>query len=250
MKKTILLLILSALTCLYGCGESDRAVDIERFESSQIEEAVRSNCNKVLEAVEAFAEDNNGDYPRDTYSDETLSGMTLIDLLPDGVRLVNPYTMEQTEPVDSTASNPGETGYRSYYPFWPRAYSITGYGVDSLIVEICNIGALEDSVTSNCLAVAAAADSFAAHNNGIYPENVNVDADLDGHTLVDLLPGGHYLRNPLTGVRTEPIDAPCCNPGETGYRRTYCAESGKTGYCITGCGRDCQMCFLLEKSCE
>ena len=65
----------------------------------------------ILEyAVEAWAARSNGEYPNDL-SDINQDADTVVDLLPDGQLLVNPYHGAFTEPVDGAAVQWGETGY-------------------------------------------------------------------------------------------------------------------------------------------
>lgn len=75
------------------------------------EAVVKSNCHTVQIASEDFALQNNGIYAADVDSDATPTGATLIDLLPQGSRLLNPFTRASTEPVNGAAADPGETGY-------------------------------------------------------------------------------------------------------------------------------------------
>jgi hypothetical protein len=207
------------------------------------EEIVRENCQIVLDAVVAFAAANDGWYPIDIASDTTQGGHTLIDFLPEGTHLENPFTGEQTEPVDGYADEPGEVGYQmGYHPAIPSCYTITGFGAESLIVELSNIPALEDSVRANCYRLRDAVEEFAARNDGIYPSDTDVDTTPFGETVVDFLPGGHLMENPFTRMATEPVNMSACNPGETGHQAIYGTHPVHgpgvcVGYCITGAGR-------------
>jgi hypothetical protein len=231
MKRTMKLLILLPFFLLHGCSDKDSTVDCTGLSIDELEDMVRANCLKIQMAAEEFADQNEGLYPMDAVADTSLVGNTLIDLLPEGQKLVNPFTGAATEPVDSIATDPGETGY-SCAPF-RDFYIITGYGESSIITEITNVDELNELVKVNCLIVQTAVEVFAALNSGVYPSNVNVDTTPGGDTVIDLLPGGTLLQNPFTKCFSEPIDAAAFNPGETGYV-PFVEGSINAGYCITG----------------
>ena len=96
------------------------------------------NCRTLQNAVEAFANANDGAYPDDVDMDETTTGETVIDLLPGGRRLKNPFTGMASEPVNGHAANPGQIGYMALGDGRGNntSYRITGWGQDSLLVEI------------------------------------------------------------------------------------------------------------------
>ena len=90
------------------------AIAIPNFISMQSrakEASVKSNCHTVQIAAEDFAVQNSGLYALDVSTDTTPSGSTIVDLLPKGTHLVNPFSQAATEPVDGAAANAGETGY-------------------------------------------------------------------------------------------------------------------------------------------
>jgi len=89
---------------------------------------VKRNCRIVQFAVEEFARRNQGVYPA-TADDLTGDGLKLVDLLPGGAGLTNPYTHLRSEPVFGPASSQGQTGYRPIFCHdIPLAYVITGSG--------------------------------------------------------------------------------------------------------------------------
>jgi type IV pilus assembly protein PilA len=97
--------------------------------------------------------------------------------------------------------------------------------------------AKEASVKSNCHTVQLAAEDFAVQNDGVYADNVGVDAAPSGDTITDMLPGGALMENPFTKAATEPIDGAAATAGQSGY--VPVALNGvNIGYTITGCGKD------------
>ena len=95
---------------------------------------VLSHCRLVQEAAENFAADNNGVYAGNL-ADVTPAGDTLIDYLPDGCLLPNPYSGAQSEPVGAAAGTPGQVGYTVVvdHTGTNSGYTITGFGRDRLI---------------------------------------------------------------------------------------------------------------------
>ncbi len=72
--------------------------------TDELEARVIENCNIFRDALEEFRENNrNGRCPFDIYNDTNDLGLTVIDYMPDGQLLENPFTGERTEPVDSIA---------------------------------------------------------------------------------------------------------------------------------------------------
>jgi len=94
----------------------------------------------------------------------------------------------------------------------------------------------KEQVVENGRLVRAAADAFAAHNDGWYPANL-IDKNRDGMTLVDLLPGGQPLVNPVTGSQDLPVDGAATSPGETGYLALFDDSRIPKGCWIMGAGQ-------------
>ena len=133
MKRSTVLSILLPLFVISSCLE-DKSPVIPSTPLSP-EEQVIANCYTVQQAAEDFAVENNGVYPADPLQ-RTPLGNTLLDLLPGGVKLENPFTQLRSEPIYGVALLSGQTGY------WPAVdslvvgYTISGYGADSLIITL------------------------------------------------------------------------------------------------------------------
>ena len=185
----------------------------------ELEARVIANCYILEEALEAYMEDNEGACPEDVCSDTNRVGLTLIDYLPDGQLMENPFTGERTEPVDTIATEPGQTGYLKSARS-PVLFYINGFGESYTILELSNlptIDELESKVIANCFIVLEAVMRFALINGGVYPDDVALDTTPEGHTVISLLPNGVALENPFTLCATEPTDGSACSPGDTGY---------------------------------
>jgi type II secretory pathway pseudopilin PulG len=101
--------------------------------------AVKANCHTVQLAAEDFAVQNGGVYAANVDIDATAAGSTMIDMLPKGVRLENPFTKVNTEPVNAPATNQGETGYQPIVQGVTNVgYTITGFGESVLILTLTN----------------------------------------------------------------------------------------------------------------
>ncbi len=109
------------------------AIAIPNFINMQArakEASVKSNCHTVQLASEDFAVQNDGVYATDN-TDALPSGDTMVDLLPGGALLENPFTKAATEPAvwGGAANNPGEIGYDPEVQGGVNVgYSITGVG--------------------------------------------------------------------------------------------------------------------------
>ena len=186
-----------------------------------LEDQTIANCYTVLEAVEAFASENNGVYPTDIGADTTPSGKTVTDLLPGGRLLVNPYTLAATEPTNGSAAVPGGTGYLSIYAAgYAVGCRITAWGTETQIIEIAPLS-LPDFVTKKTAhSVRRAVEDFAAENDGVYPYDVDTDTSLLCNTVIDLLNGSRIL-NSYTDQRTEPRNGYVTTRGQVGYVRVF-----------------------------
>lgn len=193
------LVSLTLIACLAVCGCTEENPVVETPPQSPLDDLVIANCYAVQEAAEAFAADNGNSYPDYT-------GGNLADYFPQGVALENPHTNLQTVPVMRTALYPGETGYLPLCLCCGRTpgYVITSRGANGEVIALSNLPrdvfCFEEQTVLNALIVQAAVEAFAADNDGVYPDNVNVDKSLAGKTVTDYLPGGTLLRNPYTGA--------------------------------------------------
>ena len=94
------------------------------------EASVKSNCHTVRLAAEEFAVINSGLYPTSHDADVAPDGSRMIDLLPGGRLLENPFTRARTEPITAAAAqSEGEVAYK---PIMVNGcavgYAITGAG--------------------------------------------------------------------------------------------------------------------------
>lgn len=105
------------------------------LQSRAKEASVKSNCHTVQLASEEWSVMSMGIYPNDVDTDLTPSGDRLIDMLPNGIMLQNPFTKANTEPVNGVAANPGEIGYVPVLVGGiTLSYSITGAGNGGVVV--------------------------------------------------------------------------------------------------------------------
>lgn len=118
------------------------AIAIPNFiamQSRAKEARVKGNCHTVQLAAEDFAVQNEGQYAADTDTDQTPTNNTILDLLPQGALLENPFTKLTTEPLSSgAAANPGETGYVVIVgPTGTNdGYTITGFGRSTIVLTL------------------------------------------------------------------------------------------------------------------
>jgi prepilin-type N-terminal cleavage/methylation domain-containing protein len=120
------------------------AIAIPNFINMQArakEASVKSNCHTVQLAAEDFSVQNDGVYSNGL-ADVLPSGDTIIDLLPGGVLLENPFTKAATEPVVGLPAAAGSTGYLSIdsdADGTMDGYQIDGLGKDAAAPAIISL---------------------------------------------------------------------------------------------------------------
>ena len=85
----------------------------------------------VAAAAHEYAADNGGLYPTGVRQPNAL-GHTLIDYLPGGRLLINPFTGNRTEPRDGPATHSGAVGYREIMiEAYPLGFTVEAMGFDT-----------------------------------------------------------------------------------------------------------------------
>lgn len=236
MKKPLLVnLLLLLAICACGRDESPVAIPNPVPEKPDVS-IVIANCRTLQAAVEQFAEENSGIFPTGVDADTSLAGNTVLDLLPESGLLDNPFTKTQTVPLNGAADSSGEVGYEPVRENdWNVGYLITGFGEDSLVSELTNIGSVEEAkVRASCLMVQKAAEDYVARYGDEYPSEM-ADDDLS-NPICRLIPG-RYIENPFTGIQGVPAPHTASSPGEIGY--LVITQNGeRTGFVVTGFGAD------------
>lgn len=208
------------------------------------DEMVIRNCLLVKAAVEAWSVEAGGGYPWQC-DDENAAGHSVIDLLPGGQPLVNPYHAGDPQPSGgwSCDASPGDITYLGCQTDeGGNGYIISGRGESG---EVCRysvnwpgngLAAVDSLTIENCYKVRSAVERFAAENDGMFPIDSTSRTPL-GRRPTDFLPGGTLLRNPLTSARTEPVwGCAAAVSGETGYIVVQDEYGDNVGYIITGFG--------------
>jgi hypothetical protein len=224
-----------------GASPGDIVAELRGTRVSE-EWMVEPRCLQVICSVDWFAFENEGRYPKDIDSDTNDRGYALLDYLHG--RFANPFTQSLTEPRNGRAHNPGEIGYEAIDG--GRGYLLTGAGKtpgDIIFAYSVMDSPADTTVKSNCAKARRAVEDFTAMNGGIPPKDVDRDTTLTGKTVLDLLPGGALMLNPITGRRTEPRNRTAAYPGEIGY--FYDSRRG-SGYVITGVGD--KGTYIIRKS--
>jgi prepilin-type N-terminal cleavage/methylation domain-containing protein len=116
------------------------AIAIPNFISMQDrakEASVKSNSHTVQLAAEDWSVQNDGVYASDL-TDQTPGNETIIDLLPGGGALTNPFTKVAGEPQDGAADTAGETGYVVVTDAAGVniGYTINGWGKSNEIISL------------------------------------------------------------------------------------------------------------------
>ena len=109
-----------------------------RLAANAKEASVKENSHTVQLAAEDFAVQSDGLYATDLSDASLISGATIIDMLPAGTNLPNPFTRALTEPVDGAAGAQGQTGYAAALDGsgTPIGYTITGFGRKAIVTTL------------------------------------------------------------------------------------------------------------------
>lgn len=242
--KTIITVII-AITCaiLIGCDDKS-VVECQAPTDQELETVVKGNSLTLLDAVELFAIDNYGEYPANADSDTTISGKVLIDYLPGGERLLNPYTGIKDQPMNSVPLSPGEIGYYKYHrigdrdeDYYLNVYFIKGYGTNSIIIEHDNIEETEALVVEDCMELQRIVEAWREDNTPEYYPYSYDDTNDRGWTVFDYLPDGQLMKNRFTMFSSEPSvwGGSAFAAGMIGYDSRN-LDGVSVGYTITGVG--------------
>jgi len=114
------------------------AIAIPNFISMQDrakEASTKSNCHTVQLAAEDFGVRNDGVYAGNLA--DAAPGQTIVQMLPGGVLLDNPFTKAVTEPIDGAAAGPGQTGYVVIVQGATNVgYTINGWGKTAEVISL------------------------------------------------------------------------------------------------------------------
>lgn len=129
-RHYILLIVVGVL--LLGCGSEDSPV-VPTQPQPSLHDLVESNCLAVETAAYRFALDNENYFPANL-AHVNNAGNILVDYLPGGAMLINPYTGETTEPHDRDATPYDQKNGWIEYSAWDangdgltEAFTILGY---------------------------------------------------------------------------------------------------------------------------
>jgi len=239
-------ILVTLIFIFVACDNDSTPVTVAPDETPTVMERVIANTDAVRDALEAYALDNAGLYPRD------VPGANLADYLPDGVLIENPVTGDATEPRDIDAIYPDRpAGSVIFRPYWlydfddnynviVTGYTISGVGESSEEYTLANLppDAVDrfEVVKQNCWWVMTAAEAFAAENGGVYP-TTSGDVNQAGKTLILYLPQRQLMVNPFTLASSEPVTGAAADFGSTGYLSIDLDGDGTNdGYVITGIG--------------
>lgn len=254
MRLLRLSVLLFSLLLVAGCGEDDLGLPVTPTPPTT-DELMIADCHVVQDALEAFAEENSGQYPW-RLDDQSTAGNKFVTFLPEGKPLTNRYTGLATAPVFHNPQWPGEIGVMTFGEIGD--YTITGYriigrGRTNELVMIENLSAVSqqaiashEAVIANCNLVVAAVEQY-EQEAGWYPGNIGAHATPSGKVLSEFLAGGLLLRNPFSGYLDSPSDGNATTDGQIGYSPVGSGYSELAGYSIDGSGSAFQPIVLRSR---
>jgi prepilin-type N-terminal cleavage/methylation domain-containing protein len=137
-REGFTLIELMIVVVIVGLLAAVATPNLRNFQDRSRDATVKSNCHTVQLAAEDFAIQNQGVYAASP-ADAGASGFSIIDLLPGGQPLENPWTMANTEPITGAANNIGQTGYRPVQANGVNVgYIIDGQGQSQLVLSLTN----------------------------------------------------------------------------------------------------------------
>jgi hypothetical protein len=229
-----------------GYGNSGVLITLENVASVPLEiqyqyDLTMTNVRLLFDAAKRYAAANNGEYAQDVAGTPNDEGNTLVDLLPNGELLFNPFTSTQDNPVDGDATGtPFGIGYTALDI--EGEGTISGFMIDAHACEFWTTAVLlpytlkEEDIVHDALGLRVALHAF-KQASGHFPHDLDTETTPGGKTVVDLyFEDDRDFENPFTKQDYVPVIGTATNKGEVAYQPIETAGV-VTSFTITGRGR-------------
>jgi hypothetical protein len=207
-----------------GCGQ-DNPMQSAPPVPPTTDDLIIADCYQIQAVLEAYAAEHAGLFPGG-YMDTDVRTLQVELLRP------NRYTGLMTEPrmLGQDRRWPGQIGV-TFFQELPEVvggsqertrlvygYRITGRGAHDVIITLENTASVSpealaafETLWESANAVAAALEQYFAED-GEYPRSTTEETLL-GNSLIDFLPGGHLIANPITDMEDSPVDGAAAGAG-------------------------------------
>jgi hypothetical protein len=113
-RSALITMAMVSMVCYLGCkdtaGDPVSATPPADETPLTKDDSVAANCQITFDALVAYTVINSGAVPPSIYT-ELPDGRTVVDFLPDGQLLVNPYNGLRAVPIHARGAIPGDTGW-------------------------------------------------------------------------------------------------------------------------------------------
>ncbi len=112
--------------------------------------------------------------------------------------------------------------------------------------SVCNtpdgFSEIDQEILNNFMIIRNAVEEQYKYDRYIYPDDLS-RSNGNGDSVIDLLPGGVLLPNPISGIKDVPMEGIPSIPGQIGYLPDPRTDGRNYGYILTAIGEDGEILY-------